>query len=431
MNHREIREGATKILRKARNDNRELIPTSGEVLRDGSFLELVRDSATRVDRVLHWRKGRSTIALEQVFEGRHYVPTEGAALLRHLPSRPTHYGSTESLFKDICGFAATSLAATDEDAALLAYFCIASFFCDCSTMSPCLVLCGPSCLGAISVLRVLGCVCRHPVLLAESNLQCLPRELNPTRLICQLDPGVNKRLAAMQFPGFGISNRGLRQVSGTTAIYVGDSELKSLFADAGVWIPVSPTLRCFSPQDEEREVATINTLQNQLLMYRLQNFAQVRSSQFDAPEFSGVTREMARMLGRCIVDAADLQARLLDLLRPRDDAEWIERTDTLAAIVVEALVFFCHERKPSVHVGEVAEVANAILSRNGEFLQLSPKEVGAKLKQLGFRTTRLGSAGRGIYLLTTQCALVHKLGRAFGIPTLREGLPGCPHCKAS
>jgi hypothetical protein len=430
-NKKEMREGAAKIPGKALNDKCELIPTSGEVLRDGSFLEPVRDSATGAERLLHWSRGRSKIAPEHVFEGCCYVPTQGAAILRHLPSEPTPYGSTENLFEGVCEFAAKSLAVTEDEAALLAYFCFASYFCDCLTMSPCLVLFGPFCLAAIPVLRFLGCICRHSVLLAESTLHGLPRELRPTRLICQPDPGLNKLLAALQFPGFGISDRGLRQVSGAAAIYVGDMELKSLFGDAGVWIPVSPMLRSFSTQDEEREVATINNLQNRLLMYRLQNFAQVRSSQFDAPEFCGSTREMARALGRCIVDAADLQARFLNLLNPRDDAERTEGTRRLEAVVVEALVVVCHEKSPSVHVGQVADLANAILSRSGESFQLSPKEVGAKMKHLGFRTTRLDFAGRGIYLLTEQCALIHKLGRAFGVPTLREGLPGCPYCKVS
>jgi len=208
-------------------------------------------------------------------------------------------------------------------------------------------------------------------------------------------------------------------------------ELKSLFVDAGIWMPVSPMLRSFSTHDEEREVATINNLQNRLLMYRLQNFAQVRSSQFDAPEFCGSTRETARALGRCFVNAVDLQAKVLDLLKARDDAERTEGKGRLEAVVVEALVVVCHEKRPSVHVGQVAELANAILSRSGESLQLSPKEVGAKLKQLGFRTTRLDAAGRGIYLVSERCALIHKLGREFGVPTLREGRPGCPHCNAN
>ena len=430
MDHREIREGATKFPGKARDDKCQLVPTSGEILRDGSCLEIVRDSATGAERVLHWREGRSKIAPEQVFEGRHYVPTKGAAILRHLPSRPAPYRSTESLFKDICKFAVESLAASEEEAALLAYFCFASFFCDCLAMSPCLVLSGPFCLAAISVLRFLGCICRHPVLLAESRLNGSPRELKPTRLMCQPGPGLDRLLPALQFPGFGLSDRRLRHVSSATAVYIGDLELKSLFVDAGVWLPMSPTLRSFSPQDEVREFATINNLQNQVLMYRLQNFAQVRSSQFDAPDFSGSTREIARTLGRCVVDAADLQARLIDLLRPRDDAERTEGTCRLEAIVVEALVVACHEQKRSVRVGEIATLANAILSRSGESFQLSPKEVGGKLKQIGFRTTRLDSAGRGIYLVKEQCARIHKLGREFGAPTLREGRPGCPHCNA-
>jgi len=166
-------------------------------------------------------------------------------------------------------------------------------------------------------------------------------------------------------------------------------------------------------------------------MYRLQNFAEVRASQFDAVEFCGSTREMARTLGRCLVDAADLQARLSDVLRPRDDAERTEGTYRLEAVVVEALLVLCHEKRRSVHVSQVAELANLILNRSGELFQLSPKEVGAKMKQVGFRTTRLDSAGRGIYLLSEECARVHKLGREFGVPSLREGLLGCPHCMAT
>jgi hypothetical protein len=201
-----------------------------------------------------------------------------------------------------------------------------------------------------------------------------------------------------------------------------------LFAEVGLGISVSPMLRSFSLPDEERETTTINHLQNQMLEYRLRNFARVKSSQFDAPDFSGSTRELARTLGRCVVGAPDLQGRLLELLRSRNDAEKTEVARGLEAVVVEALVAFCHERRSSVHVGEVAQFANAILTRNEESLQLSFKQAGTKLKQLGFRTTRLDSAGRGIHLLKEQCARIHKLGRAFGVPTLREGLKGCPHC---
>jgi hypothetical protein len=50
MNEKETREGATKFPGRARNDKCEPIPTSG-------VLELVRDSATGAERVLHWGEG--------------------------------------------------------------------------------------------------------------------------------------------------------------------------------------------------------------------------------------------------------------------------------------------------------------------------------------------------------------------------------------
>jgi len=166
-------------------------------------------------------------------------------------------------------------------------------------------------------------------------------------------------------------------------------------------------------------------------MYRVQNYYKVKASHFDVPEFSGAARECARTLGRCIVDNPDLQSRITTLLRERDEAERTEGASKLDAVVVEAFVVCCHERKASVHVGELATLANGILSRSGESVELSAKQVGGRMKGLGFRTTRLDSGGRGIYLLNGQCARIHELGRAFGVPTLREGLPGCPYCQQS
>jgi len=425
MKKREARERSTGV--PGKNDY-EPIPTCGEVLRGGRLLDLVRDSRTGEERILHWHEGRSTITPKLEFDERHYVPPENAATLRHLPSKPEPYTSTERLFEKVREFAARSLAADKDEAALLAYFCFASFFGDCLGNSPCLMLFGPFPGAAISVLRFLGCVCRHPVLLADSGLHGLLRDLRPTRLMCQPDSGLSRFLPAMQFSGFEISDRGLPQLNGATAVYVGDSELKSLFANAGLQMPLSPLFRPFSPQEEAREIVTVTSLQNQLLLYRLQNFALVKSSEFDVPEFGGSTRDLARALGQRVVDAPDLQARLLDLLKPRNDAERTEATRGPDAIVVEALVVACHGRRPSIRVGEVSELANAILTRNGEYLQLTPKEVGAKLKRLGFRTTRLDSAGRGIYLLKDQCVRIHQLGRALGVPTLRAGLPGCSFC---
>jgi hypothetical protein len=164
-------------------------------------------------------------------------------------------------------------------------------------------------------------------------------------------------------------------------------------------------------------------------MYRLENYTKVKASEFDVPEFYGASREYARTLGRCIVDAPDVQGRLTTLLQDLSDAERTEGARTLDAVVIDALVVCCHERRPSVHVGEIAELANAILKSEDEAVELGLTKVGGRLKAMQFRTTRLDSAGHGIYLLNDECVRIHKLGRALGSASVGKGLSGCRYCK--
>src|SRR2546422_11484174 len=76
-----------------------------------------------------------------------------------------------------------------------------------------------------------------------------------------------------------------------------------------------------------------------------------------------------------------------------DEAVKLDRVSEIPSILLEALLVCCHERRPAVHVSEIADLANDILSRQGELLELSARQVGGKLKNLGFRTERLDSAG--------------------------------------
>jgi hypothetical protein len=153
----------------------------------------------------------------------------------------------------------------------------------------------------------------------------------------------------------------------------------------------------------------------------------VKMSTFDAPQFCGAIREAARAFGACIVGSPDLQERLVALLRERDEVARLETANSLPGTVIEALRFFCHERKPAVHVREVAEVANLILSRQGE--GVSARKIGTIMKRLGFRTTKLDAAGRGMYLLDGECSRIHQLATNHGLPSLKEQFPGCPYCQ--
>jgi len=210
---------------------------------------------------------------------------------------------------------------------------------------------------------------------------------------------------------------------------VGDAVLRNEFAESCMQLWVPPANSSFGLPEEEEQVEAINDLQNKLMTYRLANYAAVKAGKFDVPEFDSATREYARSMGRCLVGAPLLLSRLKSLLKMRDEAERTESASLLDAVVLEAMTVCCHERKRSVHVSEVTAIANAILSRHEEQIALSAKQVGGRMKRIGFRTRRLDSGGRGIHLLNSECARIHDLGRALGIATLRQGLAGCPHCR--
>jgi hypothetical protein len=410
-----------------------LTATGGEVFSDGSLLEIVRDpsEATR-PALLHWNGKVATVAPEMILGERRYVPAEiDRTLCRHLrlPSRFVDYGSTTQLFDNVRGLIAKYSGLTDKYSDLLTYFVFSTFFVDCLETAPCVILLGCAGAEAVALLRLLGWFCRHPVLLTDAGLT-VPECLRPTRLICQPHPSLDKLLAALQLSGFGTSRHGsVVEISSATAIYLGDVELKSPFIDSCLRIPVAPSGLIASRIDEEREAAVLEELQNQLLSYRLLHFAKVKSSNFDVPEFSGSVRGLARTLGACIVEAPHLLTNLVMRLQACDQAVRLDRVGQIQSILIEALLVCCHERRSDVHIRDIAELANDILSRHGESLQLSAREVGGKLKTLGFRTVRLDSAGRGLYILGEDCKQIHELGTLYAVPSLQERLPACPHCQ--
>jgi hypothetical protein len=341
------------------------------------------------------------------------------------------YGSTPELFDQICGLITRNSELADDAACLVAHFVFATFFCDCLQLAPCLLVQGES-IAAAALLRILSWVCRHPLLLANPGLGSEYEHLDFTCLIylSQPDAKIEKLLAVSHLSRFGVFRHGsLHEICGAKAIYVRSPSLGSPFADGCLRISVPPARELLKSVDETRERRVLEELQAKMLNYRLMNYGKVKSSNFDVLQFTGPTRSLARSLGACIVDASDHQTRVAALLQNHDEAARAERAAEFESVLLESLIVLCHERKTAVHVGQVTEIANGILSRRGESLILSPRQTGSKLKGLGFRTTRLDSGGRGLYLLGEIRKHVHKLARLYTVPSLQSGLPGCPDCK--
>jgi hypothetical protein len=94
----------------------------------------------RKELLLRGTATRFKITPESVDGSCRYVPSSSAGLICHLPSRPAPYKSTSDLFAAVRDFMVAQIAADEHDADLLAFIAFSSFFCDCLSTSPCLLL---------------------------------------------------------------------------------------------------------------------------------------------------------------------------------------------------------------------------------------------------------------------------------------------------
>ena len=124
----------------------ESIVTSSEVLPDGTMLELVRNQEDpKAGLLLHWKDGRSFMAAEVRLGLDCFTPLQkDAELIQHLPVKTEPYGSTEALFHEIAEFIEEFSGLKEDEATLLSFFSFCSFFPDCVSMSPCVLLYGSS-----------------------------------------------------------------------------------------------------------------------------------------------------------------------------------------------------------------------------------------------------------------------------------------------
>ena len=132
-------------------------------------------------------------------------------------------------------------------------------------------------------------------------------------------------------------------------------------------------------------------------------------------------------MGRCLL-APELQSELILLLQEDDKDARAEEGLRLECIVLEALLFLCHEgARTSVFVEEVTKTVNRILSGRSAGQKVLPRGVGAKLKSLGFYTERLGSRGRGIILTEAIRGRAHQMAMVYNLSSTQIG-SDCPHC---
>ena len=361
----------------------------------------------------------------------HRVPDMPPTLYRSLtlPTGWHRFGSCRQLFDDILVFLKNHTLLSDDEARILTYWSIATWFPDLLSFLPSAVITGTAAV-AEPIFRALAAICRRPVLLAGIDPGVLRApwwgKLMPTLLIRA--PQLNKRMGtlldASTRPGYLMATgKDMQPFYCPKCIYLGDPVDRSLIPSS-IQIHVSSKSRKLTYKSPTSEV--IETFQNKLLLYRFLGRENVAASKFRVHGFRPEVCAIAESLGTIIVDDLSLQRDIINLLKERDEQSGVDRASGRNGIVVRAVLSLCHEPDlQQAYVRDIASAVNRIYVEEGESLKMSSETAGHILKSLGLYSRRLGSAGRGLVLDKSMRSHAHRLGHAYEVLPPE---PACGHC---
>ena len=412
--------------------NLPTIQTLGGAL-SGMIVEAVVDPRDSNHLRLHtWDGRRATTTTRLECNGTSYIPMNVTSRLVQSvrfahPSVP--FGSTQKLILSLRDFLSKYSHLQLEVADLLVAFAFATWFCDCMPMAPVLRVFGPE--NAVSqVLRLLGCVCRRPVLLGDvdfDGLAALPERLGATLLLNQRDLGrrVKRALLGSNRRHFCIlrGNGGL-DLYGARAFSCESSQP----AEHGLTVSLSPagTPRSFLTDAEEQAVA--QHFQSRLLRYRMVHYERVRRSRIDCKEFVPEMQDQVGTWLAPISECAQLTHSVFDeMLRQSQELAGARFLDP-RCVVAEVALSFCH-KPDTTHffVGELAEKVNALLTGRHEESQLSAKGVGLVLRELGVYGERVAQGFR-VTLTDVVRQRLHRLAFDYRVLSVEDGLRRCRFC---
>jgi hypothetical protein len=410
--------------------------STGESFADGTTIELISGSSK--PNLLLWNGRKENIGPRVEHGGCTYEAPELDPILWRairLPAGCRDYGSARALFDGIRDLFQRHLGLPESESALIACFAISTWLADRLPRAPGLTISGPDEELGIDVLRLLSCVCRHPLMLAEvtpANFRSLPMHLSLTLLLDQqrLKPNLQRLLRASSYRGLHLPGHkgNVVDLYGPKAIFCGNDAAADIFCGGAIRISLAPSRSLLSVADVQLQNKIANHFQPRLLMYRLQNSRKVGNSRVDLSNFTFATRPLARTLARCFPQDSDLARDTVHLLQSQDEEIREQRLRDVNCVIVEILWGMIHGgKRREARVDELARDANALLQSRGEILEYSAEEVGWKLHDLNIpRHTR--SSGRQVLLGRETNQRVHRLAQAYDLPCSHRIEANCPDC---
>ena len=414
---------------KAASDNSRIEKSTGQVFSDGSILELVFSETDRALRFLLWKKGKQTIAERIEHSGRAYeLPDVNETIVHAIrfPSGANEYGSAGNLFAEICELFARYIGSTPEEAALLTAWSTSTWFLDAFSSPPTLLVSGVDTCHAITLLRLLGCLCRRSLLLAEIGRNGLldVAFLQPTLLLNQ--PGQLPRI----WPLFHSSNHhGLcvlgkgraHHIAGCKAVFVG---MMNIRAEGAVHFSLPPQHGRLPTLDADQQADIAGRFQSYLLTYRLRNLLMVRESCASVlpPDVLNAT---VRSLIAASQNEPNITQAITPILHRHEEEERVAAGCDVVRAIIEAIWPSLHNNEEPL-IGRIADLVNALLRTRGETLEYSPEEIGCKLRSLGFDRQR-SDRGKVLRPCRQNSFTCHQLARRFLLNF--PPVAGCADCQ--
>jgi hypothetical protein len=416
------------------------IATTGEAFANGTIIELLQDAANpqRLSLILR-RDDRTTTGRVIEHNGQLYQPAPlDATILRAitLPTGIAPYGSARELIHGIAQEISRYTALPERFVSQVSWSFLSTWFVDVTETAPSLCILGSDTIAGNQLFRLSAALCRRPLLLSAarfSGVCSLPTGLQPTLLIreARFDRDMLRLLSAAHKLGEYVPRGGGLVELHSPVITLSEFGAEDLPARIILKIPViegqSPALRLGSESFEKIK----NFFQPLLLAFRLENRGKVLHSQFDAPLLADPVREVARCLGACTPDDAELQAELLKLLQSTNAEYLSAKSADFRIVVVECLLYCSHERPGGeVFVGEVAEKVQTILVSGGDLIAVTPRRVGKIIDNLGLQTEPRNKRGYRVLLTQAVCRRIHELARQFGLLPFADGVERCKLCRS-
>jgi hypothetical protein len=424
---------AEPTLEKASNslgEKSRIVTTSGEIFADGSVIELVTSASENRLNLLFWNQHQKRIASTIEYLGRAYqAPDLDQTLLRAIcfPMVATQYGTGRKLFTEISKLFERYIGSPKSDASLLTAWSCSTWFPDCVASPPTLLVSGPDMGHAMTLFRLLSCLCRRSLVLADitrSGLLAVMR-LQPTLLMNRTGefPKIWDLCGTSNYRGVYVLNNlgGVHTLAGSKAFFAG---MGNTWSDEAVHLALPAAPPDLLTLDEQRQAEIANRFQPQLLMYRLRNLRRVRESHSAVCQLKFPNTEVARNLAACIQGEPDIAQAIAPILQRQDEDVHARRDCDVDVAIVEVIWVPLHQTR-EITITRVAELTNALLRCRGETLEYSAVEIGWKLRNLGLYRHRNGS-GMVLRFSNENSLSIHRLAQRFGLSG--SGVPGCPNC---